>query len=146
MDYIQAKQLERNSEVTPTMYAPISGNAEILGRLVGELQEAVKQLSGDQNNGQVEEIMKDITTIQEKASELTTRVTATEGVANKAKSDLATLTSRVTTTEGVANKAKTDLASLTTRVTDTESVANKAKEDIVSILARLDALETPPTE
>lgn len=124
MDYSKVKQLERDGGLTPTMYTSLSGNADVLGHLVGELQEAVKNLSGDQDTGQVGTILEDIKDIQTQLAELAPRVTATEAVADKAKDDLATLTTRVTATEGVANKAK---------------------DDIVDILARLDALETPPT-
>lgn len=167
MDYSKAKQLEQDGGLTPTMYTALSGNADVLGHLVGELQEAVKNLSGNQDTGQVDAILEDIKAIQGQLAELapkvtateevankakddlatlTTRVTATEGVANKAKTDLTALTPRVTATEGVANKAKDDLATLTTRVTATETVANKAKDDLVSVLARLDKLEAPPAE
>lgn len=61
---------------------------------------------------------------------VTNRVTATEGVADKAKTDLVALTTRVTTTEGVANTAKTDISALTTRVGATETVANNVKADL----------------
>lgn len=146
MDYSKAKQLERDGGLTPTMYTSLSGNADVLGHLVGELQEAVKNLSGNQDTGQVDAILADIKAIQEQLAELAPKVTATDAVANKAKTDLTALTTRVTTTEGVANKAKTDITALTTRVTATETVANKAKDDLVSVLARLDKLEAPPAE
>ena len=95
MDYSKVKQLERDGGLTPTMYTSLSGNADVLGHLVGELQEAVKNLSGDQDTGQVGTILEDIKDIQTQLAELAPRVTATEGVANKAKDDIVDILARL---------------------------------------------------
>lgn len=95
MDYSKAKQLERDGGLTPTMYTSLSSNADVLGHLVGELQEAVKNLSGNQDTGQVDAILEDIKDIQTQLAELAPKVTATETVANKAKDDLVDVLARL---------------------------------------------------